>query len=400
MSVRAHNWWRIGLLAVAFLFLGWLFVAARAALTPFIIGIIIALLLLPLIDRLDKRMPRAVAVGLVYLIFFGVLIGLGFWLVPILVDQTTGLLRNAPNYFSTIQKWLTNESAALRKQIPEQFQQPLDDFLNNFGSNATTTLRNYLGGFVTGTLSYTFGIVGAVIGFVIVPFWVFYVVSDKDKALKLVDSLSAPPLRADIRRLLSIVYYDFLSYVGGQLLLGLAVGICYAIGLTLIGFPIATAIFLGVIGGCGELVPIIGPIIGGIPAVLVGFFQGGAGNIQLAGLAILVMFVVQQLENAVLVPKIAGNSTNIHPAFVILLVIVGSEVAGIPGAIGAVPIAAIIRDVYVYAYQRLVVGVSVEDATQIAPGGRGLMQKRAKEASKGGKSAAPADGAAPTGRRG
>jgi hypothetical protein len=146
-----------------------------------------------------------------------------------------------------------------------------------------------------------------------------------------------------------------------------SVGVLVTIGLLIINFDASTAIFLGFIAGLFEVLPIVGPILGAIPSVVVALFTGGFGNVDLALKVVLVFMIIQQIEGNLLIPKIAGDSTKLHPAVVMLVIIMGSEVAGLPGAIVAVPFTALARDLYIYLYQRLVLGASPLEAESKVP---------------------------------
>jgi predicted PurR-regulated permease PerM len=131
------------------------------------------------------------------------------------------------------------------------------------------------------------------------------------------------------------------------LLLCLVVGVLATIGLALLGVPFFAV--LGLIAGVFEILPFVGPIIGAIPAILVAVIER-----PILGLWTLILFIViQQVENAVLVPRISGRAVQLHPALIVLVLIIGSQVAGLTGAILAVPVTAIIRDVFKYLSLRL-----------------------------------------------
>ncbi len=124
------------------------------------------------------------------------------------------------------------------------------------------------------------------------------------------------------------------------------VGVLATIGLALLGVPFFAV--LGLIAGIFEILPFVGPIIGAIPAILVAVIER-----PILGLWTLILFIViQQVENAVLVPRISGKAVELHPALIVLVLIIGSQVAGLTGAILAVPVTAILRDVFKYLYLR------------------------------------------------
>jgi predicted PurR-regulated permease PerM len=115
----------------------------------------------------------------------------------------------------------------------------------------------------------------------------------------------------------------------------------------IIGVPFA--IVLGVIAGMFEILPYIGPILGAIPAILVALVSDPISALWTA----IAFFSIQQVENLILVPRIAGESVQLHPAVVMVVLVMGNELGGFLGMIVAVPIAAILRDMFKYAYLRL-----------------------------------------------
>jgi predicted PurR-regulated permease PerM len=173
----------------------------------------------------------------------------------------------------------------------------------------------------------------------------------------------------------------FSSWVRGQVVLGLAVGIATFIGLLVLGAtvdPIFSrfAVLLAVIAGLLELLPIIGPIIAAVPAILIAATAG----IEAAGAAFLLYLAIQQIENNVLVPKIQGDATDLHPSAVMLALVVGGAVAGLLGAILALPVTAAARDVYRHLFARLSVpaeratgGVGDASASPPSTGGAGSL---------------------------
>jgi predicted PurR-regulated permease PerM len=166
--------------------------------------------------------------------------------------------------------------------------------------------------------------------------------------------------------------------VRGQILLGLTVGVATFLGLMVLGWVvdprfIQFAVFLAVIAGVLELLPIIGPIISAIPTLLVALT---ARDPVLAVVGVLVLYTaVQQLENAVLVPKIQGDAVQLHPSVVIFVLILGGAIGGLLGAILAIPITAAARDVYRYLFNKL----SDDEVPAPDPDAPAEMEKEAAE---------------------
>jgi predicted PurR-regulated permease PerM len=136
------------------------------------------------------------------------------------------------------------------------------------------------------------------------------------------------------------------AYIRGQLLLVLFVGGLATVALILIGVPFP--LVLGLIAGIFEVLPYIGPILGAIPAVVVALLSDPISALWVAG----AFFVIQQVENLVLVPRISGESVKLHPALVMVSLVIGNELAGLLGMLIAVPVTAVVRDVFKYLYLR------------------------------------------------
>jgi len=153
-------------------------------------------------------------------------------------------------------------------------------------------------------------------------------------------------VETDVRNVLRIVDDILSAYIRGQLLLCLAVGVMSTVGFVVIGLDFA--VLLGVMIGLFEFIPFVGPILGAIPALIVAVIQSPITALW----TILVIFAVQQAENLFLVPRVAGKSVRLHPALVMFVLVIGNEALGLWGMIIAVPLTAILRDVFKYLYLR------------------------------------------------
>jgi predicted PurR-regulated permease PerM len=131
------------------------------------------------------------------------------------------------------------------------------------------------------------------------------------------------------------------------LVLVLFVGALATIALLIIGVPFAPV--LGLIAGIFEVLPNIGPYLGAIPAILIALATDPVSAIWVA----LAFFIIQMIENLILVPRISGKSVKLHPALVMMVLVIGGQLAGLWGMLIAVPVTAMIRDVFLYLYLRL-----------------------------------------------
>jgi len=356
---RAIGRWLLVFAAVYLV--GWLLWSAASALTPFIVGLALAYLLLPLVNKLNLHMPRWAAILIVYLIAISGLTIFFSYIFPPLIDQISQLIGALPS-LETLQEWanmgvaeyeqlLTNLPENIRGEVQQGVASALSTAANTIRTNFVDYLQN-VGAFLLNSVLSVVNTVTFLLGFFLIPFWLFYVMMDQRKGGEALNVLIHRRLRADFWAVVTIVDKVFAGYLRGQLLLGVAVGAASAFGLfvlRLFGLEVPYILLLAVIAGITELIPVIGPIIGAVPAVILGFTDSPT-----TGLAVIALYaIIQQLENNFLVPRIVGESVGIHPAILMVLLVVCAQVFGLIGAILSAPMGAVFRDVFTYLYGRL-----------------------------------------------
>jgi predicted PurR-regulated permease PerM len=345
--------WLLIFLALAVV--GWLLWRARSALFPFLIGLILAYLLLPCVNALARRMARSLAILIVYASGIALLGGVIAYVVPPVIIQIQQLIASIPS-FERLQAVGTGLLLQYQRIVPEVIKAPISAGITTMVASLQANISDAaqgVGAFLVGQVLQIFNTVTFLIGFVIIPFWLFYVLSDEAKARNAINRWLHPRVRDDFWHSASMINTVLRAYIRGQLLLGLSVGVMVGVSMAILGLfkpPIGDyALLLGIISGATELIPVLGPIVGAIPALLFGLLVDGG-----TGLMMLAIYVgVQQIENIVLVPRILGGSVDIHPAILIVLLIVMGEIFGLLGVLLAAPLAAIVRDVFVYVYRRL-----------------------------------------------
>lgn len=349
MSPARRN--RLILTSALALVVGAMLYVARAALLPYVLGLVVAYLVLPLVNFLDRHMPpllrerklaRPLAILLVYFVGIAILIGIIAFLVPIIREQVEALWENRDTLVQTASELITELGERYRSDVPTDFQEALEEYLSQISGKITGLIQTGL----TRTIAAVTSTVSFVLGFIVVPFWLFYILNDQAEVSAGLLTLVPERFEADVRNLLRIADDIFSAYIRGQLLLCLFVGAMATVGLMLIGVPYA--LVLGLVAGVFELIPYIGPLLGAVPGVIVATLVSWPA----AGWAVIVFFVIQQIENLLLVPRISGRSVLLHPAFVMVVLVVGNEAAGLWGMLLAVPVTALIRDVFKYLYLR------------------------------------------------
>jgi predicted PurR-regulated permease PerM len=326
-------------------------VAAWTALVPFFLGLLIAYLLLPAVNFLDRHAPRflrhrgwsrRLAIMIVYIVGIGVITGIISYFVP-LVSQQAELLRGAaPMLWGQIEDLLAYDIEAQLERIPPQIRDTVDVYI----ADATRTLASGLQRGLQVTLRTLSQTVSFILGLLIIPFWLFYVLNEQEQAKRRFFALMPEGIREDVRCIVTILDGLLGSYLRGQLLLCLIVGAMATIVLVIFG--IEAAALLGTVAGILEIVPILGPWLGAVPAILIALIKRPILALWVA----LAFAGIQQIENLFLVPRISGHAVRFHPAVVVVLVLIGSELAGLWGLLVAVPLAAMMRDVLQYLFLR------------------------------------------------
>jgi predicted PurR-regulated permease PerM len=345
---------------IAILVLWWLFDQSRGALGPFIIALVLAYLMSPLVDMLSVRLPRAVSILLVYVLLILAVWAFVAWVSPIIGHQTQELIDSFPQYRTTAEGWFQQfvnfyNSLPISAEVRNSIEQSLRNALGVIGTALQTA--------VVGTIRAISSAMGFIVGLLIIPFWLFYVLKDKDRGINALNNMLPRSWRSDVWRILRIINGILSSYIRGQLLLGLVVGVAVTIAMIAVGAPYP--LILGIISGFTEIIPVIGPVVGAVPGVLLAMFHPEGWFMVLK--VLVVYIAVQQLENNLLVPKIQGDSVKLHPSIIMVSLVVGSQVGGFVGLVAAVPVAAMLRDVYLYLYRRLTEGYTPREAEASVP---------------------------------
>jgi predicted PurR-regulated permease PerM len=352
-SIRTLARWALGVAAFYLVF--WLLLRAGAALLPFVIGLLLAYLLQPIVNRLDRHMPRWAAILIVYLVGLAVLALAFMFIVPPVVEQINQFVRTVPERAEqvqvSVQRTIDEFQRTASDEVREQINQQVRNVQQTLQRNATTYAQQ-IGEFLfTGVLSF-FQTIAFLIGFLVIPFFLFYTLNGTPQLPAVVNNVLHPKIRADFWNIWRILDRLMGSYVRGQLILGIIIGVTTFIGLwalKLFGYDISYTVLLSILAGIGELIPFLGPILSAIPAIIVAFGDGLS-----AVLAVIVLYVIiQQVESQVLVPRIVGNVLRLHPAVLLVLFVLGAAVGGLLLVILAPLLAAIARDIFIYLHRRL-----------------------------------------------
>ncbi|CAO1664943.1 AI-2E family transporter [Vreelandella maris] len=326
-----NSWWGVLFLVV----IGGLIYLLDAVLMPFIAGMILAYLADPLADQFQRwGMNRLLAVSGVFLVLLIVLVVSLLILIPLLVQQLKQLGEAIPSVFN----WVEN---ILAPQVQEWTGYDVTTELTNVRETLAENWRD-AGGYLAQALGQIgrsgMAFVSWITYVALIPVVTFYLLLDWDRLLDNIANLIPRQWADDTFRLARRCDEVLSSFLRGQLLVMLCLGIIYAVGLTLMGLNFG--LLIGFVSGLVSIVPFLGFIVGLIIALVVALFQFATWWAVLG--VILVFSIGQMAESVILQPKLLGDKIGLHPVAVIFAVLAGGNLFGLTGVLLALPVAAVI----------------------------------------------------------
>jgi predicted PurR-regulated permease PerM len=329
VSFRTQSILRVVALLLALGAMLWILYVSRQVLSWIFVSLFLALALNPAVEWLIHHRGvkrRGAAAGLIYVVALAALVGLGFLLIPPVADQVSKLADAAPGYVHDLTKGKGPLGFLETKyHVKEKVQQAVQ------GGN----VASFAGGTV---LSVTQGVVTAVVGFVTIAFMTFFMILEGPAWVDRFYSLLPPDAEPRWRSIGHRVAQTVSGYVTGNLFISLIAGGSTSLVLAITGVPYALA--LGLVVAILDLIPLAGATLAGILIVTVAALASGLT----AAIVVGVFFVVyQQLENHLLQPLVYGRTVELSPLAVLISVLIGAEVAGVLGALSAIPVAGTIQ---------------------------------------------------------
>ena len=323
---------------------GWLFYLLAPVLTPFIAAGLLAYMGDPLADRLQKfRMPRTLAVVVVFLLTFLLLALLVLLVGPLIKTQISALFQALPDiarqveqvWLPTIFGWLNVESG--------------DDVgIGAFLSRYSDMVGSWSGTVLMGVRKSGGVLAAAVLSLFLIPILTFYMLRDWDSFVNHLGALIPDSQRETVFELARETDDVLGAFLRGQILVMLALTIIYALGLSLVGLKFAIAI--GVVAGLVSFVPYLGFVIGiGLAGLTVVLEPNPLWN--LVGV-VATFTIAQMIEGSFLTPKLVGDRIGLHPVLVIFAVAAGGQLFGFFGILLALPAAAVLSVLLRFAYGR------------------------------------------------
>jgi predicted PurR-regulated permease PerM len=351
--VTVPRWIQLVGLPLLVLLLWGIALAAGPVLLIFAVAGVLALILDPVVRAIERnRVPRGLAVGIVYVGFWGAVVAGGVLLANPIADQVEEFRTNLPEYIDSanrglddLQRWLDDRGIDL--QIQSEGRDALDQLERNIlerSGDVVGWTRDLVEFLVT-------GIFALILIIVISVYMLLYAGDIGDLARRVM-----PPSRGTREDdFPTRIAHSVARYVGGQLLFSLIMGTSAAVALWIFGTVgifeegRTYAVFFGVFYGLMELIPYVGPVLGATPPVLIALFQDPLTAVWLVALFV----VLQQLEGHVVAPLVFGRALRINPLLVIFALLFGGHLYGVIGALVALPLTAMLRETIIYLGEHL-----------------------------------------------
>ncbi|MHB0820040.1 AI-2E family transporter [Stutzerimonas stutzeri] len=334
MTITHTNRW---LWLAALVLLGWLIYRLSPILSPFLVGILLAYLGDPLVDRLERRnLSRTWGVIVVFTLFTLLCMLLLLVLLPMLGKQLMHLYELAPQGLDWLQvtalPWVQT-----RFGLEEDFWR-LDQLKSAFSGNLGST-KDVLAVILSQATASSLALLAWLANLLLVPVVCFYLLRDWDLIMAKLRGLLPRRREQTIMQLMRECHEVIGAFLRGQLLVMLALAVVYSVGLMLIGVELG--LLIGVLAGLASIVPYMGFVVGIGAAIVAVLFQFGLAPYPLLGV-VAVFTVGQMLEGMLLTPLLVGDRIGLHPVAVIFAVLAGGQLFGFAGILLALPVAAVI----------------------------------------------------------
>lgn len=335
MNRTNHLFVKIGYYSFLACALFLMFYGLKELFIPLVLGVLITFVFEPVVDRMEMKLgSRMKSVLTLYFILGVVLAGVGAFVFPQIVTQLETIVESLPVFKEKLYQQVVQLETMLQERFPESNIPDLwNEILGLTGADKSVSVGKAAVSYVSQFLS-----VFSVLLFA--PVISFFLLLDGARFQKHIFHL-VPNRYFEMSMLLfHKIVSSLKSFLRGQVIDALAVGVLTAIGLSLIKLPYG--IIIGLVAGVANLIPYLGPIIGFIPGALVLLGQEGTTAFSFIPL-VAVFFGVQFFEGTFIYPLAVGKSVNLHPLIVMLAITLGGQVAGLPGMLLVIPLISMIK---------------------------------------------------------
>ncbi len=330
------KWGKWLIILVFFLLLGQLaaylepiWLIGKTLLLPLVVACVIAYLLHPIIEKLATYgLSRGLATALLFLLFIATIVLILMIGIPVFIRQVHEAIDVLPEQLASIKETIFTYQKQL-SGLPDPIQVHVEEWTEKVETFAAKSLDQLEQIILTAIQS--------IMVWVVVPFIVFYLLKDYTLVQRVGFYITPRKWREKVLLYIRDVDKTFGSYIRGQLLVALCVGVISTITFWVLGVPYP--VILGLFVGATDLIPYFGAIISAVPAIGVALLDSTSLAIYVA----ISLFIIQQVEGNILSPLIVGRTVHLHPVLIIFALLIGVEVAGVIGLLVAVPVTAIMK---------------------------------------------------------
>ncbi|MBC1482081.1 AI-2E family transporter [Listeria sp. FSL L7-1485] len=319
-----------------------LMVILKTVAAPIILAGISYYLFNPVIDWLEKnKWKRGWAIALLYLVIIGLIILLFSFVIPAVKDQIVSLFKTFPGYWDQItQKFNEFSQSSLFDQLKDRLSTNMSEIMKTISEKGTSVLNGAISsiGSIVGTVTEV------VLAIVTTPLVLFYLLKDGKKLPDFLLKMLPVNGRAHTRQVLGEANHQISSYIRGQIIVSLCIGILLFIGYLIIGLPYALT--LAIIAACTSIVPYLGPAIAITPAIIIAIVTSPWLLVKL----IIVWCVVQLLEGKFISPQVMGKTLKVHPITILFVILIAGNLFGVLGVIFAVPGYAVLKVIVTHVF--------------------------------------------------
>jgi predicted PurR-regulated permease PerM len=331
VSVRPRTVWMVVGIVLATIVFVWVVLKSQQVLVWAFTSLLLALALNPAVERFQRLgvRRRGAAAGLVYLVVTAIIAGIAALIIPTLVDQVSAFIDAVPGY---VQQLTAGRGPLGFLERDYHVVERVRDAVSKSGGGAAS-----LAGGASTALDVTRSVVTFVAAIVTITFLTLFMLLEGPAWVQRAIGMLPPRLQPTWREIADDIYHLVGRYVNGNLLISLIAGTATTIVLLALGVPFALA--LGLIVAILDLIPLAGATLGAIVVTLVALSHS-----LTAAIIVLVFYIVyQQIENHLLQPLIYGRTVRLSPLAILLSVLIGSQVAGVIGALAAIPVGGTIQ---------------------------------------------------------
>lgn len=311
---------------------------------PVILAFVFYYLLNPIVDWMERhKIKRIWSVIILFVVIIGILIGAVALAFPPIQEQVTSLVNNFPTYVDTIGMTVISwvDGTPLENSASD-----LVEWLNSWVSNIPSIAVDYFDTAVNGLTNIFSTVSNVVVVIVTFPIIAFFLLKDDEKFFSYVMKIIPPKFRKDTKNIFATINEQVGSYIKGQLMISLSLGIMMFIGFSIIGLDYAGV--LAIVATFTSIIPYVGAALAMIPAIIIALTTSWVMVLKL----IIVWVVVQFVDGNLVEPNIMGKNLNVHPLTIIIVLLVLGDLLGFVGLVLGVPIYAISRVLATFVFRK------------------------------------------------